>query len=109
MAVRASLVAALLVFCLLAATPAAWGASCAPAPKGYTLKADLNWVGSDSTVGSQTSPKNAALICNLDDNCLGWNSYGYYILKSIKVKVEEPDAGITYYAYKGMCLYMKPV
>jgi hypothetical protein len=35
--------------------------------------------------------------------------YRYYILKSIKVKVEEPDAGITYYAYKGMCLYMKPV
>lgn len=52
------------------------GASCAPTPKGYTTRQDLNWVGSDNTIEGQTSAKNAAIICNLDDNCLGWNNYG---------------------------------
>lgn len=79
-----------------------------PPKLGYVTKSDTNWKGSDKTTVSQTSASNAEKICNLDQYCLGWNSFGYYILRSAAVQSKSAAAaGVTFVDYSGLCTYMK--
>jgi hypothetical protein len=70
-----------------------------PQKRGYKALADTNWKGSTVTKESQTTAENAQRICNLDANCVAWNSFGYYILGQ--------PFDVTYTPYQGMCTYVK--
>lgn len=78
-----------------------------PPKEGYIAKPDTNWQGGSKTTVSHTSAENAQKICNLDANCIAWNSFGYYILKSADVPTADPSAsGVVFVDYPGMCTYV---
>ena len=74
-------------------------AACAPAKKGYTLKADTNWVKGSGTTESQTAPGAAEQKCNADPDCVAWNSFGYVI--------SGKRDSVSYIPYKSLCVYVK--
>jgi hypothetical protein len=79
-----------------------------PDKPGYVTKADTNWseASNGKTCGSQTSPENAEEICNLDGNCLAWNSYGYYLLAK-NAKATVAATGLKFFSYEALCTYVK--
>lgn len=79
-----------------------------PDKAGYVTREFTNWEGSDKTKESQTSPpENAEKICNLDANCLAFNSFGYYILKKSEVPMSLSAAGVSFSPYEKICTYVK--
>jgi hypothetical protein len=77
-----------------------------PDKAGYVTKADTNWIEASTgrTCGSQTSAENAEKICNLDDNCLAWHSYGYH-LNAKNTKATVAATGLKFYPYEALCTY----
>jgi len=73
--------------------------ACAPAKKGYTLKADTNWVKGSGTTESQTTPGAAEQKCTADPECVAWNSFGYVI--------SGKRDSVSYIPYKTLCVYVK--
>jgi hypothetical protein len=63
--------------------------------------ANLNWEVKDKRKvrGGQTNPADAERLCTSNSACIAWNSYGYYIFGD--------PAGLDYYDYPGLCLYIK--
>lgn len=78
-----------------------------PEKAGYNTKDNTNWVRSDKTQESQTLPANAEQICNLDSNCLAFNNFGYYILKSGSVAPTLAATGVKLTPYDKLCTYVK--
>lgn len=81
--------------------------SSCPDKAGYVTKSDTNWIGSDMTDGSQTSPANAQEVCDLDDNCLAWNNFGYYIFAVDGTEATVEATGISFTPYSKLCTYVK--
>ncbi|WIA44538.1 hypothetical protein OEZ86_007272 [Tetradesmus obliquus] len=78
-----------------------------PEKEGYITRSDTNWARSDKTQESQTAPANAQQICNLDPNCLAWNSFGYYILAQGGTAPTVAAAGVSFTPYDKLCTYVK--
>jgi hypothetical protein len=78
-----------------------------PDKEGYITKSDTNWARTDRTQESQTAPGSAQQICNLDPNCLAWNSFGYYILASGGTAPTVAATGISLKPYDKLCTYVK--
>eukprot|EP00775_Hariotina_reticulata_P004920 gene4920-5163_t len=82
--------------------------SSCPDKPGFVTRENTNWVASAKTKESQTAPDSAEKICNLDANCLAFNNFGYYILKSSDVALSIAAAGVSFTPYDKMCTYVKP-
>jgi hypothetical protein len=78
-----------------------------PEKDGYVAKTDTNWVGSAQTQESQTAPANAQQICSLDQNCVAWNNFGYYILVKSPTSPTVAASGVSFTPYAKMCTYVK--
>lgn len=90
------------------ASPSPAPAPACPDKEGYLVQADTNWWGSDWTTGGQTSVAEAEEICNLDDNCMAFNDWGYYLVKvSSSDATSISGAGVTFHSHGGMCTYIK--
>lgn len=83
--------------------------ACAQCPDnpGFVTKANSSWIGGSETKESQTTSDNAEQICNLDENCLAFNSNGHYILKQPDTAATIAAAGIELQPSDGMCTYIK--
>jgi hypothetical protein len=80
-----------------------------PDKAGYVTKVDTNWSETSTsgrTRATQTSIQNAERICNLDGNCLAWNSFGYYLLAQ-NTRATVAATGLKFISYETMCTYVK--
>jgi hypothetical protein len=78
-----------------------------PEKEGYIARSDTDWVRTAQTQESQTAPANAQQICSLDQNCVAWNSFGYYILVKSPTAPTVAAAGVSFTPYDKLCTYVK--
>jgi hypothetical protein len=77
-------------------------AGCPPAPQGYVLRADTDWlIGFFSSLTVlQTSPSTVGPQCSSTPNCLAYNIRGSML-------IGRPGTPVTYLPFRGFCTYVK--